>query len=88
MNTDALDDSIDTNGYLSDFCETFSLKNLILGKTSFKEVSGKFADVMLLKRPRSFQKTTITETGLSDHHKYFAHILLGYHLKKLNTRAF
>ena len=69
MNIDTLHDSMDTNSYLSDFCDTFSLKNLILGKACFKAVSGTFVDAMLTNRPRSFQKTVIIDTGLSDHHK-------------------
>ena len=37
LNIDTLDDSMDTNSYLSDFCDTFSLKNLILGKLALKQ---------------------------------------------------
>ena len=37
MNIDTLDDSMDTNSYLSDFCDTFSLKNLILRKLVLKQ---------------------------------------------------
>ena len=69
LNINTLDDSMDTNSYLSDFCDTFSLKNLILGKTCFKAVSGTSVDVMLTNRPRIFQKMAIIETGLSDHYK-------------------
>ena len=63
---------MDTNSYLSDFCDTFSLKNSILIKTCFNTVSGTSVDVMLTNRPRSFQKTAVTVTGLSDHHKLIA----------------
>ena len=65
LKIDTLDDPMGTNSYLSDFCNTFSLKNWILGKTCFKAVSGTSVDVMLTNRPRSFQKTAIIETGLS-----------------------
>ena len=54
MNIDTLDDSMDTNSYLSDFCDTFSLKNLILGKTCFEAVSGTSVDIMLRNGRRSF----------------------------------
>ena len=37
LNIDTLDDSMDTNSYLSDFCDSFSLKNLILGKLALKQ---------------------------------------------------
>ena len=59
LNIDKLDDSRDT----------FFLKNLSLEKTCFKADSGTSIDVMLTNRRRSFQKTAIIETGLSDHHK-------------------
>ena len=39
LNIDTFGDSMDTNSYLSDFCDTFSLKNSILGKICFKAVS-------------------------------------------------
>ena len=93
MNIDALDDSMDTNSYLSDYCDTFSLKNLILGKICFEAVSGTSVDIMLRNGRGSFLKTTNIETGLSDHHKlivslgYHLNISLGYHLKKLNTET-
>ena len=63
---------MDTDSYLLDFCDTFSLKNLISGKTCFKAVSGTSVDVMITIIPRSFQKAAIIETGLSDHHKLIA----------------
>ena len=69
MNIDTLDFSIDTNSYLLDFCDTFFLNNLILGKTCFNAASGTSVDVMLTNRPRSFQKTAIIETGLSNRYK-------------------
>ena len=65
LNISTSDDSMDINSYLLDFCDAFSLKNLILGKSSFKAVSGTSVDVMLTNRPRSFQKMAIIETGLS-----------------------
>ena len=60
---------MDTIGWLSDVCDTFSLKNLILEISCFKAVSGTSVDVMLTNRPRSFQQTAIIETCFSDHHK-------------------
>ena len=40
LNIDILDDSMDTNSYLSDFCDTYSLMNLIFEKLCSKAVSG------------------------------------------------
>ena len=51
---------------LADFCDTFSLKNLILGKSCFPAVSGTSVDIMLTNRPRRFQITSINETGFTD----------------------
>ena len=58
----------DHYNYQSNLCDTFSLNNLIKGKTCFKADSGTYVDVMLTSRPRSFHKTSIVETGFSDHH--------------------
>ena len=69
LNIDTLDDWMYINSYLSDFCNTYALRNLILGKTCFKGASSTSADVMLTYRPRRFQKTAVIKTGLSDHHK-------------------
>ena len=44
------------------------MNNFIKRKTCFKTDSGTSADVMLTNRPRSFHKTSIIETGFSDHH--------------------
>ena len=52
MNIDILDDSMNSNSYLSDFCKTYSLKNLVLGKNCFKAASGASVGVMLTYRPR------------------------------------
>ena len=42
--------------WISDFCDSFSLKNLIMGKTCFKTVSETSEDVLLRNKPRSFKK--------------------------------
>ena len=44
------------------------MNNFIKRKTCFKTDSGTSVDVMLTNRPRSFHKTSIIETGFSDHH--------------------
>ena len=65
---DILNNAKDHYNYLSNFCDTFSLNNLIKRKTCFKAEYGTFLDVMLTNRPRGFHKTSIIETGFSDHH--------------------
>ena len=63
---DTSDKTKDTSCYLSDLCDTFSLKNIITGKTLFKKTTGTSIDILLTNRPISFLKTGIFETG---HHK-------------------
>ena len=66
LNIDTSDKTKDTSYYLSDLCDTFSLKKIILTrKTCFKKTIDTSIDVLLTNRPRSFLKTDILETGLS-----------------------
>ena len=59
----------DVKGYLSDLCDTFDFTNLINQKTCLQSENGSSLDVILTNRPRSFQMTSVIETGISDHHK-------------------
>ena len=56
--TDDLDIKMDTNNYLSDFIDTFSLTDIVNSKTCFKTLNGTLPDIMLTKKPKSFSKTT------------------------------
>ena len=69
LNIDTDDKTKDTCNYLPDLCDTFSLTNIINGKTCFKAQKGASIDVLLTIRPRSFHKTGIFETVFSDHCK-------------------
>ena len=82
LNVDTLDTTKDTNNCLSDSCNTFSLKNIINGKTCFKTLKGTSIDLLLRNWPKSFHKTGIIKTGLSDHHKYIISFV-GSHFTKL-----
>ena len=88
LNIDVLKKGADTNHYLSDLYDTFSLTNLISSSTCFKSLSGTSIDVFLTNRTRSFHNTAITETGISDHHKlitsFFRLYSEQFHPKKLN----
>ena len=57
------------NSYYSDLCDTFDLTNLIKANTYFKSSNQTFIGVILINRPRSFQKSGVITTGLSDCHK-------------------
>ena len=54
------------NSYYSDLCDTFDLRNLINANTCFKSSDQTSIDVILTKGPRSFQKSGVITTGLSD----------------------
>ena len=51
---------------LDEFCDMFNLTNLIKIETCFTK---SLIDLFLPNKPLSFQKTHLTETGLSDYHK-------------------
>ena len=88
LNIDTQKNEADANHYLSDLCDTFSLANLISSSTYFKSLSRTSIDVFLTNRTRTFHKTAITETGISDHHKltisFLDCILNEFHSKKSN----
>ena len=69
LNIDTGDKSKDTNNYLCDFMDTFSLNNLIKVKTCYKSATGTILDIMLTNKMRSFQKTSNVTTGISEYHK-------------------
>ena len=69
LNIDISNKRKDNNNFLLDLCDTFSLQNIIPGKTCHKSNAGTSVDIMLTNRPRSFHKTSIFETGISNHHK-------------------
>ena len=55
--------------YYSDLCDTFDLTNLIKANTCFKASNQTSIDIILTNQPRSFQKSGVITTGLSDCHK-------------------
>ena len=57
---------------LISFCDMFGLSNLVTSKTCFTKYHSSSIDVILTNRPRSFQKTAVFETGLSDYHGFVA----------------
>ena len=67
-----LDTKCDGNSHFSDLKDTYNLSNLVKSATCFK--SGKSTLRCLTNKPKSFQKTFVCETGLSDCHKLVATI--------------
>ena len=60
---------------LDGFCNLFNLKNLISSPRCFTKTHKSTIDLILTNKERCFQKTKVTETGLSDFHKLISTIL-------------
>ena len=54
---------------LSDFCDLFHLANIVKSDTCFTKTHTSLIDLILTGKPSSFNKTLVSETGLSDYHK-------------------
>ena len=76
---------MDTNNYLCDFIDTFSLTNIINSKTCFKTLNGTLLDLMLTNKPKSFCKTCTIEKRLSDCHKMIVRFLRAF-FKRIPSR--
>eukprot|EP00794_Sanderia_malayensis_P003941 gene3941-4486_t len=70
---------------LASFCDVFGLSNLVTAKTCFTKNSSSSIDVILTNREKSFQKTSIFETGLSDYHGLVLTILKS-HIPRLKPK--
>ena len=67
---------------LSNFMSVHNLKTLIKQKTCFKNPENPTCiDLILTNSPRSFQNSSVFETGLSDFHKLTITVLKQYFLK-------
>ena len=60
---------------LSDFCDLFHLTNIVKSNTCFTKTHTSLIDLILTNKPSSFNKTLVTETGLSGYHKMILHFL-------------
>ena len=60
---------------LYQFCDLFNITNLTKTKTCFTKSHKSLIDLLLTNMPSSFQKTHVTETGLSDYHKLISTFL-------------
>ena len=54
---------------LSNFCDLFHLTNIVKSDTCFAKTHTSVIDLNLFNKPSFFNKTLVSETGLSDHHK-------------------
>ena len=56
---------------ISDFMSTYNLKSLVKQKACFKNSDNpSFIDLILTNSPRSFQDSSVFETGVYDFHKF------------------
>ena len=76
-----LDPKCDGNSHFSDLKDTYNLSNLVTLTICFKSSRGTLLDVLLTNKPKSFQKTFVCETGLSDCHKLVATIFRSTFIK-------
>ena len=75
-----------SNNFVDSFCGSYSLKSLIKKPICFKNPDHSTCiDLILTKREKSFQNSTIMETGLSDFHKLTVAVLKSY-FKKLKPK--
>ena len=69
------------------FCETYNLSSLIKVPTCYKNPEKPSSiDLLLTTRPKSFQNSSVVETGLSDFHK-MAVIVMKTIFEKLKPRV-
>ena len=69
---------------MSEFCDTYDLRNLIKEPTCFKNpLNPSIIDLILTNRPRSFFNSQTIETGLSDHHKLTVTVMRAFFPKQM-----
>ena len=72
-----------TDSKMIDFCQIYDLSNLIKESTCFKNPDKPSCiDLMLTNRPKSFIKSMVIETDLSDFHKMTLTIMKSFFPKK------
>ena len=54
---------------LDEFCDLFYLSHLVKTPTCFTSSHKSTIDLIMTNKPKVFEKTRITETGISDYHK-------------------
>ena len=68
---------------MSEFCDIFDSRNLITEPTCFKNTENPSSiDVILKNKHRSFQNSSVIETGLSDHHKLVVTVMKSFIKKR------
>ena len=86
ININTFDKEDGANQKLVNFCDVFGLSDLVTAKTCFTKTSSSSIDVILTNRVRSFQKTSVFETGLSDYHGLVVTVLKS-HIPRLKPKV-
>ena len=73
-------------GKLEEFCNSFSLTNIVKRNTCFAKNSKSTIDLLPTNKPMSFLVTSTTETGLSDCHKLISSFMKSY-ISRLKART-
>ena len=71
---------------LDEFCDLFNLTNLVTSPTCFTKTHKSTIDLILTNKGNCFQKTKVTETGLSNFHKLISTFLRS-HFSRLKPKA-
>ena len=71
---------------LDEFYDLFNLANLVASPTCFTKTHKSTIDLILTNKGNCFQKTKVTETGLSDFHKLISTFLRS-HFSRLKPKA-
>ena len=72
-----------SNKTQNNFCDIYNLKNLVKEPTCFKNPDNPSCiDLFLINEPRTFQRTTTIETGISDFHKLVVTVLKTFYKKQ------
>ena len=67
-----------------DFCHAYNCQNIIKDKTWLKNPQNpSCTDLIITNRERSFQNSTVIETGLSDFHKMSLSIMKVFYKKTM-----
>ena len=68
---------------MRDFCHAYNCQNIIKDKTCLKNLHNlSCVDLFITNRPKSFQNSTVIETGLSDFLKMSLTVMKVFHKKQ------
>ena len=68
---------------MKNFCQIYGCTNIVKDKTYFKNpINPTCIDLIITNRPKSFQKSEVIETGLSDFHKMSLTVMKVFYKKQ------